>query len=193
MKLRAFFSLTTSLAVALLFASAAHSAAADTEASPTKTPAPLFEAFQLSAYLKEQSIEDIMDAIQVAWQTEPTHSATAIRLKFHTGTQQLFVYASKDALEVTRMVIAQLNPLAKNPASAVVFNPTPAEEQRRLEAVATEVRQRRVLREKASLIAANVAKTNAPAATPPQPAPEAPAPAPLLRPVVVDPAFKEEI
>jgi hypothetical protein len=191
MKLRALFSPAMSLAVALLVASAAHSSAADTEPTPAKIPASLFEAFQLSAYLKEQSIEDIMDAIQVAWQTEPTHSATAIRLKFHAGTKQLFVYASQDALAVTRTVIAQLNPLAITSVSSVVLNLTPADEQKRLQAVAAEVRRRRALREIAAASPSTIAKITAPAITPLPPAPVATAP--VLRPVVIDPAFKEEI
>lgn len=53
----------------------------------------------------------------------------------------------------------------------VVLNPTPADEQARLEAVATEVRRRRALREQASIQAANGVQA-APAAPPadqPQP------------------------
>ena len=50
---------------------------------------------------------------------------------------------------------------------SVVLNPTPADEQRRLEAVAAEVRRRRALREQASIQAANQ-----------PPAVEAPAPVP---------------
>jgi hypothetical protein len=53
-------------------------------------------------------------------------------------------------------------------AQSVVLNPTPADEQRRLEAVAAEVRRRRALREQASIQAAQ-GQT---------PVVEAPAPAP---------------
>ena len=56
-------------------------------------------------------------------------------------------------------------------AQSVVLNPTPADEQRRLEAVATEVRRRRALREQASIQAAQ-GQT---------PIVEAPAPAPAAQ------------
>jgi hypothetical protein len=53
---------------------------------------------------------------------------------------------------------------------SVVVNPTAADEQRRLEAVATEVRRRRALREQASIQAANTPPVvEAPA---PQPQPQ---------------------
>lgn len=54
---------------------------------------------------------------------------------------------------------------------SVVVNPTPADEARRLEAVATEVRRRRALREQASIQAANA-----------PPVVEAPAPQPQAQP-----------
>jgi hypothetical protein len=56
-------------------------------------------------------------------------------------------------------------------AQSVVLNPTPADEQRRLEAVAAEVRRRRALREQASIQAAQ-GQT---------PVVEAPAPAPAAQ------------
>lgn len=52
---------------------------------------------------------------------------------------------------------------------SVVLNPTPADEQRRLEAVAAEVRRRRALREQASIQAA---QGQAPVVEAPAPAPE---------------------
>ncbi len=62
-------------------------------------------------------------------------------------------------------------PAAPNAVTqSVVLNPTPADEQRRLEAVATEVRRRRALREQASIQAA---QGTAPVAEVPAPQPQA--------------------
>lgn len=132
----------------LVFSSGCYlAAAADKDVAPVKTPSALFEAFQLGPYLKDQSIEDITDAIQVAWQFDQSRSDAAIRLKFHQTTKQLFVSDSKEAIELVRRVVAQLNPVLRSPLGLSVANPTPEDEQRRLEAVAAEVRRRRGLRE----------------------------------------------
>lgn len=174
--------------MALAFSGAAYAATPpETETPPAKAPAPLFEAFQLSPYLKDQTIDDITDAIHTAWQIEPSHSAAAIRLKFHAGTKQLFVYASKEALEVTRSVISRLNPVSAAPS---VLTASAADEQRRLEAIATEVRQRRALRESAAVLS-TVAKANDTAVVILPPSPMAPNSPP--KPQAVDPAFQHEI
>ncbi len=186
MKLRAHRFSILNLAVILILAGPCRAWGAEADTTTSKPPAPLFEAFQLSPYLRDQSVEDIMDAIQVAWQTEPSHSPAAFRLKFHVGTKQLFVYASKDALEVIRSVITHLNPIS---AASSVLTANAADEQRRLDAIATEVRQRRALRESAAL--STVAKVSDPAVVILPPFPMIPNTPPKSQ--IVDPAFKDEI
>lgn len=155
------------LAVALAFSGHAHCATSpEKETVPARSPAPLFEAFQLATYLKDQTVEDITDAIQTAWQLDPSRSGTTIRLKFHTGTQQLFVSDSKEAIEIVRRVVSQLRPVSPVPLPTLASNPIPADEARRLEAVAAEVRRRRALREDAAIIATATQSLPRPPATP---------------------------
>jgi hypothetical protein len=133
-----------------------------TKATPSVSlnpqPIPTFQAFQLAPYLATLSIDDITDAISVAWQSIPAHDAKPLAFKFHPATKLLFVYGPPDAILLAAQVIPQLNPTATSraryeylskpaPESGAVLSPAPAEEQARLDFVAQEVRRRRQIRE----------------------------------------------
>jgi hypothetical protein len=72
-----------------------------------------FESFQLSKSLKEQSIDDIIGTIRLAWEMDPAHTPDGLQLKFHPSTAILLVSGGAEALDVTRKVIGSL----KAPAS----------------------------------------------------------------------------
>ncbi len=67
-----------------------------------------FESFQLSRSLKEQSIDDIIGTIRLAWEMDPAHTPDGLQLKFHPSTSILLVSGSTEALDVTRKVIGSL-------------------------------------------------------------------------------------
>jgi hypothetical protein len=64
--------------------------------------------FQISDYLKSQSIDDIVAAIHMAWEFDPQHDPRAIRLKFHPPTGLLLVSGPSDAIDVVGNVLGNL-------------------------------------------------------------------------------------
>ncbi|MBI4623550.1 MAG: hypothetical protein HY736_10080 [Verrucomicrobia bacterium] len=71
------------------------------------TPAQ-FDSFLLAPYLADQSVDDIVSAIRVAWELDPTHDRDVLRLKFHPATSILLVSGPPEAIMVARKVISQL-------------------------------------------------------------------------------------
>jgi hypothetical protein len=100
-----------------------------------------FESFQMESYLQKQSIQDIIDAIRLAWSMNPAHRPDDLQLKFHPATKLLLVAGPSEAIQQAKQIVSSLNP----PPPIVL---SPEQEQRRLEAVAQEVSRRRELREK---------------------------------------------
>lgn len=89
---------------------------------PPPTPkqpevATLTEPFQLEKYLAAQSVDDIVGAIRMAWESNPIIHPDSMRLKFHPGTSILIVSGPPYAIEVARKVISSLKiPPTKAPA-----------------------------------------------------------------------------
>jgi hypothetical protein len=131
--------------------------------------APTFQAFQLAPYLTTLSVENITDAILVAWESAPGGDPKQLRFKYHPPTKLLFVYGPPEAIALASQLVPQLDPNATTRARLDSYrssakssgdglkqidNSTPpilhestAEEARRLEAVTQEVLRRRELRQ----------------------------------------------
>jgi hypothetical protein len=112
--------------------------------------APVFDSFQLAPSLEFQSIDDIVAAIRLAWELDPSRKAADLQLKFHAPTAMLLVSGPPEAVQIAQKVVVNLkrDPLA--PPPPVVVQPSPAQEQARLDAVAREVARRRDLRDQAT-------------------------------------------
>ncbi|HEX2855044.1 MAG TPA: hypothetical protein VHO24_17550 [Opitutaceae bacterium] len=90
-----------------------------------------FESFQLTPYLADQSIDDIIGAIRAAWELNPAHTADGLRLKYHPATSILLVSGQTDghrspseAIDITRKVLSQVKRAsAKDPKSTPVTAP----------------------------------------------------------------------
>jgi hypothetical protein len=104
-----------------------------------------FESFQMEPYLQKQSIQDIIDAIRLAWSMNPAHRPDDLQLKFHPATKLLLVAGPSEAIQQAKQIVSSLNPPPRSVLPAAVLRPE--QEQRRLEAVAQEVSRRRELRE----------------------------------------------
>jgi hypothetical protein len=113
--------------------------------SPT---APRFRSYPLHDYLTEtQTIDAITDAMREAWQMMPNAKPDALVLKFHPGTQLLLVSAPPEAIGVVESIISKLPSKARINMMPMA---NPADEARRLDLVAEEVRTRRALRQAAT-------------------------------------------
>ncbi len=131
-----------------------------------------FQAYQLGSYLSTVALEDITDAINTAWSANPAHDAKAVTFKFHPATKILFVYGPAEAISMATQIIPQLNPAATARAQRdfyatipqIVPNPIDPVDQARLDAVASEVRRRRGIRESDNAVRS--APTPAPATAP---------------------------
>jgi hypothetical protein len=126
--------------------------------SPFTTTAQTFQAFQLAPYLATLSVEEITDAILVAWESAPDHDPKQLRFKFHPATKLLFVYGPPEAIAIATQLVPQLDPAATTRArlesyrssgksAQTVLNPSVQDEARRLDAVTQEVLRRREARE----------------------------------------------
>ena len=126
--------------------------------SPFTTTAQTFQAFQLAPYLATLSVEEITDAILVAWESAPDHDPKQLRFKFHPATKLLFVYGPPEAIAIATQLVPQLDPAATTRArlesyrssgksAPTVLNPSTQDEARRLDAVTQEVLRRREARE----------------------------------------------
>ena len=70
---------------------------------------PEFESFQLADYISaNQTLEVIVDAIRTAWELDPTHDATALRVKFHPATKILLVSGPSPATSIAKQVVSGL-------------------------------------------------------------------------------------
>jgi hypothetical protein len=67
-----------------------------------------FIPFQLWPQLEYQSIDDIVAAIRAAWDLDPAHTPSDLKLKFHPPTSVLLVVGPPQAIEVAQRVIAAL-------------------------------------------------------------------------------------
>lgn len=67
-----------------------------------------FRSFQLGQYLEQQSVDDIVGAIRAAWELDPAHVATALRLKFHPPTGILLVSGPTEGVYTVETVLTQL-------------------------------------------------------------------------------------
>jgi hypothetical protein len=107
--------------------------------------APRFRSYPLHDYLTEkQTIDVITDVLRSAWQMLPNAKPEALVLKFHPGTELLLVSGPQEAISVVETVLRKL------PATVRVGIGSPADEARRLDQVAEEVRRRRELRQAAT-------------------------------------------
>ena len=102
-----------------------------------------FNSYQLTPYLEQQSIDDIVDAIQTAWSLDPAIKATSPQLKYHPATSILFVSGTPEALGTAQQVIYSL----KRKPDETIRKPDAASEKTRLERVGDEVFRRRELRQ----------------------------------------------
>ena len=125
--------------------------------------APTFQAFQLAPYLTKLSVEDIIDAIVVAWESFPGNDPKQLGFKYHSATKLLFVYGPPEAIAIATKLIPQLDPAATTRAqlefsrastksTLPVLGPTVQEEADRLNAVTQEVKRRREIREAAKAV-----------------------------------------
>jgi len=119
-----------------------------------------FNSYQLSPYLAQQSIDDIVDAIQSAWALDPSIKATSPQLKYHPATSILFVSGSSEALGTAQQVIYSL----KRKPDETTRKPDAASEKTRLEKVGDEVLRRRELRQNSP-----AQKSAGPTTSPPDP------------------------
>lgn len=120
---------------------------------------PTFQAYQLAPYLPTVALDDITDAISTAWSANPAHDAKAVTFKFHPATKILFVYGPAEAITMATQIVPQLHPAATARAQRDFYASVPqvvpppiaptftADEQARLDAIATDVRRRRAIRE----------------------------------------------
>jgi hypothetical protein len=112
---------------------------------PSRTS--FFNSYQLTPYLEQQSIDDIVDAIQTAWALDPANKTASPQLKYHPATSLLFVYGSPEALGTAQQVISSLK---RGPEAATDAAPSSAGERTRLQKVSEEVLRRRELRQQNS-------------------------------------------
>ena len=99
-----------------------------------------FRSYQLTDYLVDkQTVDEITQAIHVAWTLFPDHKAEDLKLKFHPSTTLLLVTGPEEGIRVVENVLVNLRTKSR------YGNPT--EEAARMETVAAEVRRRRAARQ----------------------------------------------
>jgi hypothetical protein len=64
----------------------------------------------------EAVIDDIVAAIRLAWQMDPSHKNDSLQIKYHPPTNLLLVTGTPASLEVVERVIDSLKPLATTKA-----------------------------------------------------------------------------
>jgi hypothetical protein len=105
------------------------------EPARPRTPLPIdFESFQLAPYLRDQSIDDIVEAIRASWELNPRNDPNALRLKFHPPTSILLASGPRDALNMAGKIISQLK--ISHPDAQKTADAKAAADRARLEAVA---------------------------------------------------------
>jgi hypothetical protein len=111
-----------------------------------------FRSYQVGEYLDDkQTIDQITEAIRLAWEVAPDAKADDLRLKYHPGTGLLLVSGTEPAIKTVESVIGALRP--KSPSAIA------ADEALRLNRVAEEVMRRRAARQTvASELAGTVTK-----------------------------------
>ncbi len=67
-----------------------------------------FVPFQLWPQLEYQSIDDIVGAIRTAWELDPAHAPSDLKMKFHPATSVLLVVGPTQAIEIATRVIGSL-------------------------------------------------------------------------------------
>lgn len=83
-----------------------------------------FESIQLAPYLEHQSIDDIVSAIRTAWELDPAHEPSALRLKFHPATAILLISGPQEAINVAQKVV--IGTLKRRPEKSAPADPKPA-------------------------------------------------------------------
>lgn len=68
----------------------------------------MFQSFQLAPYLQNQSVDDIVGAVRMAWELDPKHSPKALDVKFHPPTGILLVSGPGEAISVVQTVLREL-------------------------------------------------------------------------------------
>jgi len=68
-------------------------------------PRDAFESIQLAPFLEHQKIDDIVGAVRAAWELDPAHDASALRLKYHPATTLLLVSGPQEAINVAQKVV----------------------------------------------------------------------------------------
>jgi len=64
-----------------------------------------FASIQLAPFLEHQTVDDIVQAIHLAWELDPTHDSNSIRLKFHPATTILLISGPQEAIEIANQVV----------------------------------------------------------------------------------------
>ena len=124
---------------------------------PSRTS--FFNSYQLTPYLEQQSIDDIVDAIQTAWALDPANKVASPQLKYHPATSILLVYGSPEAIGTAQQVISSLK---RRPEAAADSAPSSAGERTRQQKVSDEVQRRRELRQQNSPAQKPVGSINPP-------------------------------
>lgn len=106
-----------------------------------------FGSFQLGPYLADQSVDNIVAAIRVAWELDPTHDAAAFRIKFHQPTGILLVSGPPQAVNIAHSVVSRLKRNAEEPPESVSDESSLAREKARLEDWNAEIERRRASRQ----------------------------------------------
>jgi hypothetical protein len=79
----------------------------------------MFQPFQLSAHLEQQSVDDIIGAIRAAWELDPANAPNALRLKFHPATGILLVSGPNHGIQLVGSILSQIRkkdgPMKANP------------------------------------------------------------------------------
>jgi len=89
-----------------------------------------FESFQLSPFIGQQSVDDIVTAIRDAWQLTPGNRPDSLQLKFHPPTSILLASGTEDAIITARKVIGTLRPNPPKPEPKPKADPAPAPEKK---------------------------------------------------------------
>ncbi len=97
---------------------------------PVRAPPTEFESFQLGPFLGETSVDDVVAAIRTAWELDPHHDASALRLKFHPPTSILLVSGPREGLSMAMKIISQLKPSTKIRPDSSPRPPSPPTEKR---------------------------------------------------------------
>lgn len=106
-----------------------------------------FGSFQLGPYLAEQSVDNIVAAIRVAWELDPNHEPEAFRIKFHQPTGILLVSGPPQAVNIAQSVVTRLKRNAEETPEPINDETQVAREKGKPEDWNAEIQRRRASRQ----------------------------------------------